>query len=240
MRNLISCILLIVCLSGCGTTAKFVYPDNVQRLVILSERPIYNKKVAVTPFEEQRGSSNVSGSYWLYLIPVMPFGFGTYERPDAARMFNSVSEFHFDVVEDLAKASVTSIRKSGLFEDVFFTYGGEKDKADFIFSGKVISTKYEGAIYSYGLSVYGPLLWWVGLPSGSSENHLAVQFNLIDRLTNATVWQYSHTSQNKIIQGLYYNYGHDVKGYASLMEDAMNGALLDMRKSLDQYLKQPK
>ena len=144
----------------------------------------------------------------------------------------TLREFEFNASEDLAKATVTSIRKSGLFKDVFFTFGGEKDKADLLFKGEIVSTKYEGTIYSYGLSFEGPLLWILGLPSGSSINHLILKFSLVDLKTNKTVWESAYTDQQKIIQGLYYRWGHDVRGYATLMEKAMNGAMADIRKSL--------
>jgi len=223
--------IAIVC-SGCGTTAKFVYPADPAKLARLSEKPRYEKTVAVLPFEELRGSKNSSGTIWLYLIPLMPCGWCEYQRPDAARMFMSVNEFEFNPHEDLAKAAVTSLQQSGLFKDAFFTYGGEKANADFLFTGQIQSTTYKGAIYSYCLSVEGPLLWLIGLPAGSSIDDLALKFELTDAKTNEKLWEHTYTGEKKVVQGLYYSFGYDVMGYSELMEDMMNEAVVDMDKSL--------
>jgi hypothetical protein len=229
------CFFLLICISlliGCGTTAKFVYPANPANLVRLAEKPRYEKEIAVLPFDELRGDKNTAGTWWLYLIPLMPCGWAEYQRPDSARMFFSIRDFQFDSHEDLAKAAASSLRISGLFKDAYFTFGGEKGNADLLFTGQIKSTTYEGAIYSYGLSVYGPILWLIGLPGGSSENDLVLQFELKDAKTKEKLWEHTYRGQKKIIQGLYYNLGHDVRGYAELMEDAMNEVILDMDKFL--------
>jgi hypothetical protein len=223
--------IVAVC-SGCGTTAKFVYPSDPTKLAHLSEKPRYDKEVAVLPFEELRSDQNSSGTILLYLIPLMPCGWCEYQRPDAARMFMSVNEFQFNPSEDLAKAAATSLRQSGLFKDAYFTYGGEKANADLLFSGQIQSTTYKGVIYSYCLSVEGPLLWLIGLPAGSSEDDLALKFELRDAKTNEKLWEHTYAGDKKIIQGLYYRLGYDVMGYSELMEEMMNEALVDMDKSL--------
>lgn len=231
-----TCLVLVLSgllpLMGCGATAKFVYPAKASNLVQFSDKPLFPQKVAVVPFEELRDDRNEASTYFLYAVPLMPYGWATYERPDAARMFLTLRSFEFNVPEDLAKAAVTSIRKSGLFNDVFFTFGGEKSAAELVFLGQVISTKYEGSIYSYGLSIAGPLLWYLGLPAGSSINHLVVKFTLRETKSNKVLWEYAYTDRQKIVQGLYYRFGHDVRGYAALMERAMNAAVGDMKKSL--------
>lgn len=223
--------LAVIC-TGCGTTAKFVYPADPAKLARVAEKPHFDKAVAVLPFEELRGNANTSGTYWLYLIPLMPCGWCDYQRPDAARMFNSVNEFDFNPHEDLAKAAATSLQQSGLFKDVFFTYGGEKQNADLLFTGQIESTTYKGFIYSYGLSVEGPLLWLIGLPAGSSEDNLALNFKLKDAKTDQVLWKHSYTGKKSVVQGLYYNWGHDVLGYSELMENIMNQAVVDLDKSL--------
>ena len=232
MKAYIMALGVVILCGGCGTTAKFIYPAKVGRLIQLSEKPKYEKEVAVIPFDEMRGDRNVTGTYLLYLIPLMPFGFAEHERPDAARGFLTIYEFDFSMSEDLAKAAASSIRKSGIFKDCYFTFGGEKSRADLVLSGQVRSTTYKGTIYSYGLSVFAPCLWFLGLPSGSSRDELTMSLELRDVKTNEMIWEYSFDRQMKIVQGLYYHYGHDVSAYAELMQQAMNEALLDLDKTL--------
>ncbi|OGV56889.1 MAG: hypothetical protein A2017_05120 [Lentisphaerae bacterium GWF2_44_16] len=225
-------LILISFISGCGTTAKFVYPSNHKNIARFSLNPKYNSTIAVLPFEELRKDNNTSGTYYLYLIPLMPYGYMTYDRPDAARMFVSINQFDFDVSEDMAKAAATSIRRSGLFKDVFFTFGGEKDKADYILTGEIYSTYYKGRIFSYGLSIFGSLFWFLGFPSGTSSNELIFKLQLKSIAENKIIWEYTCSKDDYIVQGLYYGSGRDVKAYTTLMEDCMNNALSDLNKSL--------
>ena len=226
----ISLCIVAIGLTGCGTTAKFVYPADGRDLIEFSNGPAYDRKVAVTPFEEMRGDTNQSGTYFLYLIPLMPFGYAEYERPDAARMFNTIAEFDFDASEDLAKAAAYSLRKSGLFRDAFFTFGGDKDQAQLLFEGEILSTTYKGTLWTYGLSGYGPLLWCFGLPAGTSANDLILALKVTDLATQKVLWDKKYDLDRKIVQGLYYKFGHDVRGYPYLMQDIMNDAIEDMNR----------
>jgi hypothetical protein len=223
-------VLSAIFINGCGTTAKFVYPADGRNLIQLGEKPAYEKKVVVTPFEDLRGDNNQSSTYFLYLIPLMPFGYGEYERPDAARMFNTIVEFEFNASEDLAKAAAYSMRKSGLFKDAFFTFGGDKDKAQLLLEGKMFSTTYKGTMWTYGLSAYGPLLWIFGLPAGTSSNTLTLGLKVTDLSTGNMLWEKRYDVEHKIVQGLYYKFGHDVKGYPYLMQGIMNNAIEEMNR----------
>lgn len=219
-------------LTACGTTGKFVYPTNDASLVKITDSPAAHKKVAVAPFDDMRGDSNQAGTYFLYLIPLSPGGYGTYERPDAARMFNTIAAFEFTPAEDLAKAAAYSLRKSNLFADAFFTYGGEKDKADFLLKGRIYSTTYNGFMITYGLSIEGPLLWLFGLPAGNSHNELDLELTLTDAQTGRSVWSKRSKLETSVVQGLYYNFGHDVRGYSKLMQDIMNDSINDIHKKI--------
>ncbi len=223
-----------VILSGCGTTAKYIYPAQGQRLINFPDGPAYQKRIAVTPFKDMRGDQNESSTYFLYLIPLMPFGYVNYERPEAARLFNTIGEFDFDAAEDLAKAAALSLRESNLFKDAFFTFGGDKDRADLLFEGEIISTTYRGTIWSYGLSAQAPILWLLGLPSGTSRNDLALKMQVKDIATGKPVWEKTYEKEHKITQWIYYRLGHDVRGYAYMTQDIMNDAVGDLNRTLQQ------
>jgi len=235
MRNVcfgLCLVALIALCSGCGTTAKFVYPANDATLVRFSDGPIFNKKVAVTPFEDRRGSRNTSGTYFLYMIPLSPGGFCTYQRPDAARMFNSIVQFEFSPSEDLAKAAALSLRNSQLFSDAFFTFGGDKERADFVLEGELTDATYHGTLITYGLSVYGPLLWFFGLPCGTSSNDLTIGMSLKEVSSGKVVWSRRFTETDRVVQGLYYNMGHDVIAYSTMTQNMLNQAVKDIRTAL--------
>lgn len=233
--KIFSLLLCLFILNSCGTTAKYIYPSKPKDLISFAgQAPKYNKKIAVLPFQELRVDEN-NQKFWLYLLPLMPYGYANYQRPDAARLFVTVNEFQFDASEDLAKSVAYSFRKSNLFEDAFFSYGGDKDKADWLLEGNIETIDYNGAIYSYGLSVYGPLLWFLGLPAGSSENIVKLSFVLKDIKTGKIIWENSYHDSDKIIQGLYYNWGRDVKGYSLIMQRIMNQVIEDISRTIGFY-----
>lgn len=219
-------------LTGCGTTAKFVYPSNPQNLTKLYDEPKYGLKVAVLPFDEERGDENSWSKIILYAIPLRFTSSYKFERPDAASEFMTIGKFDFDVTEDLAKAVVASLKKSNLFNNVYFSYGGDIEDADLIINGRIKSTLYEGTVYSYGLSIFGPLLWILGLPAGTSGNELNLQIVLNSHKAKEPVWEYDFEKKKVITQGLYYQWGHDIRSYATLMEEGMNEAIKDLDRTL--------
>lgn len=224
-------VLVTVLLSGCGATAKFVYPDDIHNLTRLQATPVYSQTVAVLPFDDSRANSNNSGSIYLFLVPLFPYGYYDNNRPDAARSFVSIDEFNFNPSEDLAKAAAMSLRRSNLFKDAFFTFGGEKSQADYVLSGNIISTEYKGRIFSYGLTFVGPIFWLFGAPEGTSTNKLALNFTLRDKQNNL-VWEYTTDKSDYIVQWIYYRKGYDAQMYSKLMEQAMNEAILDLSNKL--------
>lgn len=218
----------LLALCGCGSTARFIYPSSANRLAVIAETPLCNKKIAVLPFNDLRGAENDMSTVWLYLIPLWPGGSCEYQRPEAATGFLTVGYFDCAPDEDLAKAATLSLRRSNLFQDAFFTFGGDKDKADFIFHGDIYSTSYKAEVYSYGLSLAGPYLWFLGLPAGVSENQLRLRFYLTRSNSREPIWEYSFNGSERIIQGCYYRVGEDVKMYVPLLEKALNAALIDL------------
>lgn len=234
MKHFLSLViaLCIMLLCGCGTTAKFVYPAKMETMVQVTTSPVFDKKVAVVPFDDYRDASN-NQIAWLSFLPGAPFGWVEYNRPDAARVFVTIGEFQFTPSEDLPKAAALSLRRSRLFSDAFFTFGGEKDKADFVLYGSIKSTKYLGHIWTYCLSCFGSYLWALGLPVGNSEAELSIVFTLKQK--EKIIWEYTFSRRDKVWQGYYYFWGHDVLAYSELMQTAMNEAILDMSKTFREH-----
>lgn len=217
-------------LVGCGTTGKFVYPANMSTLVKFGSAPVVDKQVAVLPFDDYRGDEN-SCMFGMYVIPLMPFGWGNYERPDAAQVFLSVPKYDTTPTEDLAKATAVSFRHSKLFRNVFFTMGGEQEKADFLLHGRIKEMSYKGKIFTYGLSIYGPLFWLFGAPAGMSENKLSIELSMTDK-SGKNIWDWSMTAEDSIVQWMYYRMGHDVRMYSYLYQDGMNRALENLAQKM--------
>ena len=226
MKTSVGLALLLFAFAGRGTTGKFVYPANMSTLFRANEFALLDKTIAVVPFDDYRADDNSTWHY-MWLVPLCPFGWCDYERPDAASMFPTIASYDVTPAEDLGKATAVSLRQSRIFKDAFFTMGGEKDRADFVFSGQIKEMRYRGKKITYGLWYYGQILWLIGFPAGTSENVLSVEFQLKDR-NGRVVWEHAVDRSDWIVQWLYYRYGHDCKAFSNMYQQAMNDALSDM------------
>ena len=235
MEKAVSILLIAALIGGCAMPAEFAYPPDSKDLARISKKPKDRLSVAVMPFKDVRGSRNSMKTFWICFLPLAPYGFFVHERPDTARFFNTISEFSFDASHDMAKAVVASLSDSGLFNQVYFSSEGEQGSADLVMYGEVSRTLYRGRTYTYCVSVAATALWLLGLPVGDSTDTLEFSLVLRDRGTGKGIWQCKSRMSKRITQGFYYNWGDDVKGYAELMADAMNEALVGLGKTVAAY-----
>ena len=97
-------------LSACTNIAKFDYQSAPGTMAKLREPGSATKSVAVMPFMDQRGMGHIApgqsapdhpvgdhGSFFLGLIPLMPFGYVEKTQPENSEDFVSLGRFHFDV-----------------------------------------------------------------------------------------------------------------------------------------------
>lgn len=217
---------MVVAFSGCGTTGKFVYPANMSTLYKSGVDVAVQKKVAVMPFDDYRADDN-SNYFAAYLVPLFPYGWADYERPDAASTFASLVKYDVTPAEDLAKATATSMRRSGLFSDAFFTMGGEKDRADFVVNGRIKVMRHNGKMLTYGLSLFGPLLWYVGCPAVKADNSIALELEMRNK-EGKIIWECTIDRRDETWIWLYHRMGWDCKAFASMYQSAMNDALVNL------------
>ncbi len=249
MRNIIlsaAFAVIALVLSACTNVAKFDYQAAPGTLAKLREPGSAAKSVAVMPFMDQRGMGNFDpgqapahdvgdhGSFFLGFIPLMPFGYVEKTQPENSEDFVSLGRFHFDVQNDLAAASIASLKSSGLFSNVTkANNAAQAADADYIWRGSVTSTFYRGRMFTYGLTYFvSPVLWVVGIPSGSSTNELGVKFELVDRASGDVVWEYSFLNSDYLNHWIYARVGKDVSIYPRLMKEAMNQALYKLSQDM--------
>ena len=241
-----SAALTAVLLTGCTNVATFDYNGAPGTIAVFQERGSAQKTVAVLPFMDQR-SASVSdpgevgdrGSFYLGFLPLMPFGYLIKSEPEKSDDFVSLGRFHFDPQNDLANAAMISLRQSNLFAKVIRANNQEQAaSADYIWRGKLLSTRYRGNMYSYCITYFlSHVFWIIGVPSGTSWNQLHVQFELIDRASGQIVWQYDFNQEDSITHWIYARVGKDASLYAVLMKLAMNSALKDLEPRLSSGMK---
>lgn len=205
MNNSLKTLIRSVCLalvigfaSGCASEKTWVYHSNSYPLTTAST----GKKVAVLAFEDGRENKN-QNMWGIYMIPVVPYGWQHFNAPEGAQMhMTSGLWLNYKPTEDFPKALAEDLRKTGLFSESFFDY--RKGNSDYAVSGKILNTKYDGYIISYGLSVYGPLLWFIGLPAASVNNELSVELSLVDCKTDRPLFSKVYTATpRKAVSWLY-------------------------------------
>ena len=228
-------------LGACTSVATFDYTAAPGVMMKFREPGAAKKSVAVMPFMDQRGTSAESpraagdhGSLYLGLIPLLPYGWVEKGEPENSVDFVSLGRFGFNPQNDLSAAAIASLKTSGLFSGVTKANTlAQAANADYVWRGTVTSTFYRGRMFSYCISYFfSPVLWVVGFPSGSSTNELGVKFELVDRATGETVWQYEWLDSDYLNHWIYARIGKDVSLYPALMKRAMNSALNDLSQKM--------
>jgi hypothetical protein len=150
--------------------------------------PAADLAVAVLPFEDRRSNVNKS-RIPLYLIPLMPFGYADYETPEGVQQHVTSGLWQFRPPDDFARAVAQEIENARVFRETFVT--NRASDGDLVLMGEIVSTKYGGKVISYGLSVYGPLLWLFGFPAVTSSNQLEIRLRLAKTPADPPLWSYT-------------------------------------------------
>ena len=234
-----ACAAAALLLGACTSVATFDYTAAPGAMMRFREAGSATKSVAVMPFMDQRGSGTVRpagdhGSLYLGLIPLLPYGWVEKGEPENSVDFVSLGRFHFDVQNDLAAASIASLKSSGLFKNVTkANNAAQAANADYIWRGSVNSTFYRGRMFSYGITYcFSHILWIVGIPYGSSTNELGVNFELVDRASGDVVWSFGYLASDYLNHWIYARVGKDVSIYPRLMKEAMNQALYKLSQDM--------
>jgi hypothetical protein len=132
-----------------------------------------SKKVVVMPFADERANVN-RNRLAFYLIPLFPFGWVDYEVPEGEPMhiFSGLWT-NYNPKEDYAKALAQELENARLFNEAYFGY--TREGSDLVIRGNLENTRYKAYMITYGLSAYGPLLWFFGFPAGTASNELSVK-----------------------------------------------------------------
>jgi len=215
-------LLFSIFISGCASQKAWVYKPNTY-----SQSSVFSEKTAViTPFLDQRDDIN-KNRLFLYMIPLMPFGWADYNAPEGAQMhLNSGIWINYKPTEDFAKALAQELENANVFKEAYFDF--KKGSSDIIIQGKIINTKYSGTLISYGLSVYGPSLWLLGFPAGSVNNELSIELSCMDTKTNQLLFSKTYLAPKYSKISWIYNLPNDFN-YSLMLKDLYKQFLLDLK-----------
>ena len=231
-RNNKKIILMFVLIISMGIIAgcrskSFTYPEiGTLQTKEASLVSFTNKTDVVLPFNDNRPKIENLNLYFLYMLPIAPFGYGKYEYPEKATWFTSIDSFDFNPSIDMARAASMNFQNSKLFKDVVFSNIPGEYKSDYTLEGQINSLLYTGRRFSYGTSYFSYILWTLGAPMGTSFNCVSITLCLKDKNQNI-LWQYSPEKEDYIVQWMYSPYD-DCSMYARLTNKAMEDAITDL------------
>ncbi|TGK12049.1 hypothetical protein EHO60_07195 [Leptospira fletcheri] len=216
--------------TACSTHQTWIYRASGKSMI---SKPLVNEPIVIVPFLDQRASTNDNKTL-LYAVPFMPFGWANYEAPEGvARHITSGLWQNYKPVDDFAKALVLEMENAELFKDVSFSFNrGDK----YYIQGVILKTGYSGKMFSYLLSIYGPILWLIGLPAVTVENTLKIELSLVNNKSKKILFtkEYDATPYSEI--GWIYSLPNDFH-YAEMLNEVYKKFIYDLRTELSNGIK---
>ncbi|PNV72140.1 hypothetical protein BES34_019935 [Leptospira inadai serovar Lyme] len=215
---------------SCSTHQTWIYKANPKPV----NAPALSKdSVIIVPFNDQRQSNNDNKTA-LYMVPLMPFGWANYEAPEGVpRHITSGLWQNYKPVEDYAKALAIELENAELFREASF----DNKKGDkYYIQGTIVNTGYKGKMFSYLLSIWGPLLWFVGLPAVTVENSLTLELSLMNHKTKKTLFSKKYTATPFSEVGWIYDLPNDFR-YAEMVKEIYGQFVTDLKTTFPKGLK---
>jgi hypothetical protein len=181
---------------------KWTYPSG--RYATTSTSKSSAASITVTPLVDARGSVNRTYMTWYY-IPLFPSGWTRFDRPEATVHGEDTTQYIAEPCGDLARSLVLEMRRQGLARDV--TYAEDyrlTPSVTHVLRGRLRSFYLAEERWSYGLSVYAPILWSLMLPMGTSSNGFCADLELVDAKDGRVVWKDSIYDFDDHVEGYYY------------------------------------
>lgn len=224
LYTIFSLVIFLVLISGCASQRSWVYRPN-----IYCQGPtICSKTAVVLPFIDERKNIN-KNRIALNLIPLMPFGWADYNIPEGQQMhLCSGIWMNYKPTEDFAKALAQELENAHVFSDTYFDF--RKRDSDIVIKGEILSTKYKEKMITYGLSVYGPLLWLIGLPSGTASNELSLRLTCLDENSNRILFSREYSAPRYSKVSWIYAVKNDFN-YPTMLKDIYAHFVLDLMRS---------
>ncbi len=218
-------IVSLFLLSGCSSEKTWIYKPNRYELPSVTEK-FKNSTVVIKDFSDKREGDN-KNYIMMRLVPLSPFGWQNLSAPENTNMhLCSGLWMNYNPKIDFAKSLSEEINSIELFKEAI--YSGAIGQADYYINGEIISTQYKGKLFSYGLSVYGPVLWFIGLPATHISNDLSIKISLIDKNKNIVISKIYHAKKYDIYSWIY-SINSDFN-YANMLQEIYKQFIDDISK----------
>ncbi len=102
--------------------------------------------------------------------------------------------------------------------------------------GQIINTNYHGKLISYGLSFYGPLLWYFCFPASYVENDLEVKLTCMDSKSEKVIFTKNYKAPTYSAVSIIYSLSSDFN-YADMLKGVYGEFSQDIRANLSSSAK---
>ncbi|MGE8722237.1 hypothetical protein ACO2KH_12955 [Leptospira terpstrae] len=183
-----------------------------------------NKSLKILFFEDLRKGENVNKNL-LAFIPFFISGRTELNFPEHDEIsINTPFKFFIADIFENEISSMFSLKKLIVTNDSTLP-------TDYTIHGAINKSYCERRLYTYGLSMYGVLLWYLGVPAMAHECDFELKIFLVDSKKSAL---FSKTYQEKktIYAGLYYNLNNLNRIYTDILRNIMKEIKTDLRANL--------
>ena len=196
-------VVLGLCLASCfSTVGKWTYPSG-RYPTATGDRPT-SQAVAVERFIDLRSVTNRSWIAWAY-VPLFPLGWTHFDRPDATLPDTYTVRYEGDPCADLARSIAVELRREGIAPAAEFSPDWRPLPAGtFVLRGKLRAFYVHESRWSYGASIYAPILYCLALPQGRSANGFLVDLELVDPTDGRVLWTETVQDADDVLEGYYY------------------------------------
>lgn len=186
---------VLISLNSCTTQKSWVYsPDSSPSSNVI------NDKAVVMPFIDSRLNENKQNIY-LYMVPLMPFGSAKFSIPEGSSVHaNSGLWTNYNPKEDFAKALAQELTVSNTFNEAYFSY---KNDEKYSVKGEIINTDYQAKFFSYCLSIYGPVLWFLGAPATKISNSIKLELSVVNNDTGVVMYINTYEREIQHVSWIY-------------------------------------
>lgn len=181
---------------GCAETRSWAYSPAPRA----TGAPAVDSALVVPPLIDRRTNEN-SNRVLLYMIPLVPFGPMDCHTPEGVPMHIQSGAWKFTPTDDFARAIAQEIDAARIFREAFTD--SRASAAPYVMTGELVSTDYEGKIISYCLSVYGPILWFIGFPSSTSANRIEIRLALVQPPSEQPIWTHTMKAEDSETHWIY-------------------------------------
>ncbi|WCL49694.1 hypothetical protein [Leptospira sp. GIMC2001] len=185
---------------------------------------LFEKSIKILFFEDLRKGENINKTAYSF-IPFFISGNFELNFPESDGIsLNTPFKYYF---ADILKKELEGNYN---FKSIMLT----DDKSiitDYTIKGEISKFYCERKLYTYGLSFYGVLLWYLGVPAMANECEIELKLDLMDS-NNLEILSKVYSDKKIVYSGLYYNINNLDRVYSHLLKNIMNVIKSDIKKNM--------